>query len=42
MSLIEEIEKLEQNFLKENKWLPDLKITEKDLANLTVVSSPNF
>ena len=42
MSSIEEIEKLEQNFLKENKWLPDLKITEKDLANLTVVSSPNF
>ena len=42
MSSIEEIEKLEQNFIKENKWLPDFKVTEKDLANLTVVSSPNF
>ena len=42
MSSMEEIEKLEQNFIKENKWLPDFEITEKDLANLTVVSSPNF
>ena len=42
MSSIEEIEKLEKNFIKENKWLPDFKVTEKDLANLTVVSSHNF
>ena len=38
ISSIEEIEKLEQNFIKENKWLPDFQINEKDLVNLTVVS----
>ena len=42
ISSIEEIEKLEQNFIKENKWLPDFEITEKDFANLTVVSSHVF
>ena len=41
-SSIEEIEKLEQTFIKENKWLPNVEITEKDFANLTVVSSHNF
>ena len=42
MSSIEEIEKLEQNFIKENKWLPDFEITQKDVPNLTVVSSHNL
>ena len=42
ISSIEEIEKLEQHFIKENKWLPDFEITQKDVPNLTVVSSHDF